>query len=268
MHTKHRTPGELGKYLDYFFAYTHTWLPLVDKFKVISFAEHTLGDHDWVSLSAQESATLALLWAIIACASPQLPIQEGAALVETISPEAAYRSERSLLPNDDFSYENEHTQALILLSLYKFWRGSWKTSWVLIGQAGRISINIQPASETAPKYQLSSNEKRTSLACFVVEGLIAAYLGQDTQHTRIRSLSTAADMKWQIEEDGWEEWSNWRDPDSSGMKTSGPFRTISTFNQLVQLVESMNTSGNITLACINGTSDTIITIVRASSTCS
>lgn len=247
-----RAPGNTKRYLDAYFVHVHAWLPFVDKFKISSFAQHTLSDRDWVRLSSQESANLALIWAIIAYTTSQVSdIEETFLEAETISSRTAYSSARSLLPADEADFKTEHTQALILLSLSQFWDGCWKSSWALIGLAGRLAIRTTDPSDMSTQHHLSSNERRTILASFVVEGLIASYLGRETQHATLSSLvqklpQGQTDVSWEIEEDGWEEWSNWTERNTptendSYLKIShGPSRILSTHNQLVRLVEIMN----------------------------
>ncbi|SCO90077.1 uncharacterized protein FRV6_14205 [Fusarium oxysporum] len=96
--------------------------------------------------------------------------------------------------------------------------------------------------------------RRTSMACFVVEGIIAAVLGRKSQLPTLRSQEAgwskeiAAENAFELEAEGWEEWSSWEMPgcnlslvDSPTQFRKEPFRVLSTFNQTVVLVEILNT---------------------------
>lgn len=159
----------------------------------------------------------------------------------------AARIAQSLIPAYDVRMEQEHVQALVLLALFYFECGNHDASWIIIGIAGRGTVDL---SSITPSQHLSSTTRRTALACFVVEGIIAACLGRKSQlpvlHNRAfvgkKSRSSAI---YELEEEGWEEWSSWeiigRDPSSRSFPADQePFRILSTFNKLVHLIETLN----------------------------
>ena len=164
------------------------------------------------------------------------------------SVEAAQQS-LSLIPALDADMDNEHVQALVLLSIYYFESQNHRFSWLLIGLAGRIALYL---STITPGQHLPSQRRRTSLACFVVEGIIAAALGKRSQLPVIHRQGQVHCERnpsnvCELEAEGWEEWSSWEMPgcnppalSSSVLHRKEPFRVLSTFNQAVLLVEILN----------------------------
>ncbi|OGM42340.1 hypothetical protein ABOM_007870 [Aspergillus bombycis] len=247
-----RLPHETEDLFEIYFAFTHTWLPLIDKFKITAFARSLASSPSSSELGASQSANLSLIWAMIAYASLHAPESYWAKDSDNpkMTPIVAAKHALVLLPGYDAKFEHEHVQALILLALFHFEYGSQDVSWLLIGLAGRAAVDL---STLNPNQHLSSISRRTSLACFVVEGIIAAALNRKSQLPSLYSgategmKDTLAGNICQLEEEGWEEWSSWEMPSCSdtAMRSSAPsrkdpFRVLSTFNQAVQLVEILN----------------------------
>ncbi|KAJ3528858.1 hypothetical protein NM208_g10016 [Fusarium decemcellulare] len=254
--TTHRLnplPSDIEDIFEIYFAYTHTWLPFIDKFKLNAFARTSSNcPHDASELTSLQSANLALTWAIVAYASTRQNMSEdvnGDSESKPLPAEAA-RQSLSLIPAFDADMQHEHIQALIILAMYFFESRDQRTSWLLIGLAGRVAMDL---STVAPGQHLSSISRRTSLACFVVEGIIAAALDRKPQLPTLHSQAAgwskefSVENIYEVEAEGWEEWSSWdmpgRDPSllsSSVQARKEPFRVLSTFNQMVMLVEILN----------------------------
>ncbi|KAL2835661.1 hypothetical protein BJY01DRAFT_252466 [Aspergillus pseudoustus] len=238
-------PNVMNDIFDIYFAYTHTWLPFVDKYKLTAFARSLSGrNHQPSELNASQSASCALMWAMAAHTSLHAPASYWTSDELRPRPMMAARQALSLLPRCDKELEQGHVQALILLALFYYESGNRPLSWRLIGMAGRSAVDL---STLQAGQHLSSPSRRTSLACFVVEGIIAAGMNRKSQ-LPTRYTSTSDMLKTcppdenirELEEEGWEEWSCWEMPGSSVGQDGEPFRVLSTFNQTVQLVEILN----------------------------
>ncbi|QYS97882.1 hypothetical protein H0G86_005086 [Trichoderma simmonsii] len=246
----HTLPQNTTRLLNVYFTYTHTWLPMVDKFKLVSFAHSFSATSSSYSTAAR--GRLAILWAIIAFVSFQVATRDTTGDSISLSerdrtaPEAAYRIARALIPTEDQRYELEHVQALLLLGLINIGKSAWATSWLLIGMAGRIAQDMDLESKFWPQ---NSCQRRTFLACIVVDGLISAYLNR-RPHLHKRSTevpATEAQDSQYLEEEGWEEWSLWDGSKfaatgtvSSGQDDQFPLRSLNTFNQLLRLMHIVN----------------------------
>lgn len=248
-------PNHADDLFDTYFAYTHTWLPFLDKFKLTAFVRSyrlssDAATHSAAELTSSQLANLALAWAVIAYASlhSNLPDKPES----NPSPMDAAKQSLSLIPAFDVGMAQEHVQALIILALFFFEQGCHRSSWLLIGIAGRIVIDI---STFTPGQHLSSSTRRTSLACFVVEGIIAASTNRTPQLPTLSPRDpdsgpikgSPGDNVPQIEPEGWEEWSSWDLPGSalpaigSSMQIRREsFQVLSTFNQTVLLVGILN----------------------------
>ena len=246
-------PSNMDQLFDVYFAYTHTWLPFIDKFKVSAVAHNSSSTLQSASnTSSLQSANLALIWAMVAYTSPRMP--ENSRISYTtgrkMTPMGAAKLSLSLLPACDTDMQQEYIQALVLLSLFHFEYGSQRVSWILIGLAGRVAVDL---SSIKPGQHLSSSSRRTALACFVVESIIAVVLGRRPQlltprNLEIRQIVGFPDATaFELEAEGWEEWSGWDMPgykgssnDPSAQLRKEPFRILSTFNEMVLLVELLN----------------------------
>jgi hypothetical protein len=246
-------PRDIEDLFDIYFAFVHTWLPFIDKFKVTAFCRSSPSCPRRVSeLTSSQKANLALIWAIVACASLRLPVADGvnsSTEHKTTSLKAAKLS-LSLISVLDTEMNHEYVQALVLLAIFYFEYRSHTFSWVLIGIAGRVVVDL---STVAPEQHLSSQSRRTSLACFVVEGIIAAALDRKPQHPSLHNhrqvshTGFSGDRVCELEAEGWEEWSSWEMPgcnysvlSSSAQRRGEPFRVLSTFNQAVVLAQILN----------------------------
>jgi hypothetical protein len=246
-------PENIHDLFETYFAYTHTWLPFVDKFKLSAFAYSQAGcAQRATTLTPCQSANLALAWAVAAYAYTRAPDAAGSNPGDSVNkfdPRVAAEISLSLIPAFSVDLDHEHIQALVLLAVFHFENDNHRLSWLLIGLAGRVAVDLSAAT---PGQHLSSTTRRTSLACFVVENIIAASLDRRPQTVSQQRAHTVNDRTkaniYELEAEGWEEWSRWEMPGSvelhtasSRGKTKEPFRIISTFNRTVSLAGILNT---------------------------
>jgi hypothetical protein len=220
-----------------YFNYTHCWLPIIGKDEMLAAYYQTLE----LSESSLGSGEHASLWAVLAYAefqrSPTLRESNGVAYIEQ-SPmaESYYDKARGLIPSEGFDLDIGHVQALLVLSLIKLAMGQVRTSWLLVGQAVNIAIDIginnTPSSMTG---SFIGRPKHVFLGCFYLDTLFAACLRRLPRLRKEDALSVGL-----LAQNGLEEWGHL---DLVGHKVGGrpgASRSLSIFNHLVRLVCVLN----------------------------
>jgi hypothetical protein len=253
MKTPLQLPYNAWPLFDVYFSYTQCWFPILEKHDILRTAfQYTEGDV-YVSRFAPGSGEHAALWAVLTLASLQ-----DASIAATrqadeqpnahLSPSQMYNIARQLIPSESGPHEIGHVQALLILGLVKFGQQEWTGSWMLVGQAVRISHTLgldqpsHPPSRASDQDKQFGRAKHVFLGCFVLETLIAE---QTSQCPSLRRADLA--RVGSINEDGLEEWHPWEDqtglrpPQSSRASMQrGPLHALSTFNRLVGLVSILN----------------------------
>lgn len=237
-------PANSWVYLDIYFAYTHNWLPIIDKGEIYKLTHSYPVPRSVISEPSTGSGIHAALWAILALSSRQDSAQNKSAEWPS---ERLYKTARKLIPLEGQLFELGHVQALLLLSLIKCGEGLWDDAWLLIGQAVRLSLLIglnDPSclfNESQRAFCLNGRQLHVFLSCFILDTIISATLGKPCQ-LRTDAIRDVGRLK----ENGEEEWTPWTPiPGFSGQncpKSSGKrlLRTESTFNQLLDLVSILN----------------------------
>lgn len=234
-------PSETWNLLDVYFSYTHPWLPIIEK-------------HDLLRTSYQYSQNQnpsgsgdhAVLWAVIAYAKFQhrainnIPRAQGSVREMVWTAERIYSHARTLIPNEEGTFELGHIQALLILTLANMGIGQFSRAWSLIGQAVRAAIDLELGLASDPAFNRpKSRSKHVYLGCFVLDTLIAARLGR-RPHLRADDINSVGP----IDEDGLEEWDPWTDCLSVRKTNPGssrvPSSILSTFNRLVQVLKVLS----------------------------
>lgn len=241
-----QVPARTWQLLDVYFSYTHCWLPIVEKHDMLRTSYQYSTKLPSVSPSLPGSGDHAALWAILSYAEHQnkvikndLQPQE---LMDDWNVESLYVHARSLIPLEDGVFELGHVQALLILALLNMGRNQWDRAWLLVGQAGRIAINLglDEGIKDSKSVERKTRSTHVFLGCFVLDTLIAANLGRSPQLSNDDVRRAGA-----VEEDGSDEWNPWTD--ALGVRrgnidgTRGPVAVLSTFNRLIKLVEILNT---------------------------
>jgi hypothetical protein len=218
--------------LDLYFTYTHVWLPILDKYDLICFF-HTVESSASDSNSKRECMTgkRALLSAVLALASLQ-HYEEPYVPERHVAPSMYMASQKLLFtPGEDSCLE--HVQALLILVLYNVSLSHLRPAWLLLGHAGRLSIDL--GLNVASTSQFGN---RTWQGYLVLDTIVSALMNRD---------SGLRDNDWEVpvvEETGWEEWDSWKEMNIAmvhplaSMESSGddtPARILSRFNILVGL---------------------------------
>lgn len=227
-----KLPDRTFRLIDVYFSYTHSWLPILEKYDIMRFSHQYSASRANLGDKSSNSANHAVIWAILAYADHQLQVFSEA---QVPSPLTMYDYARGLIPNEAGSYEIGHVQALLILTLYNMGVGSWNKAWHLIGQAGRIAIDLGLDKLDSPS---SKRSQHVFSGCFVLDTIVAARTKRKPQLRR-SDLGLSSNR---IEEDGLEEWDPFND--ALGVSTAeisrGPATILSTFNQLIRIVAVLN----------------------------
>lgn len=224
--------------LDAYFARTHLWLPIVQKYKMLELL-YTPSRN-----APSERGNMATLWAVLAFSSLQesrdasAPVDHRAFLP---TPEQLYATARQKIPNEE-AFLPGYAQAFLILSLFKLDKGDVAACWYLIGQAVRICLNLDASSlsdkASSPEGGDDSHQRRLLLSCFVLDTIVSCQL-RKPPHLRTKDVSFTS-MLVETGPDEWEsqEMSLGRS-DNMGLKYQ-PSRAISIFNQYVGVVRILN----------------------------
>ncbi|KAF8536620.1 fungal-specific transcription factor domain-containing protein [Trichophaea hybrida] len=234
-------PSNFRLLIDIYFSYSHAWFPILDKYDIVRVV-HTINaptsSSNLAMLSQQVSpGKRALLYAVLALACAQNEgvvkqrksnVSSPNTLISSVVSTELYMSSQKLL-FDSKEYGLEHIQALLLLSLVSISQLQLSTAWLLIGLAGRISVDIGLNSTDSTPFG-----RRTWMGYLVLECLMALWMKRKPH---------VIDSDWSIlpvPEDGWEEWDVWKGvPEIEVPEDMGgghePAHITSVFNQLVKL---------------------------------
>ncbi|KAK2470402.1 hypothetical protein H9L39_18019 [Fusarium oxysporum f. sp. albedinis] len=224
--------------LDAYFARTHLWLPIVQKYKMLELL-YTPSRN-----TQTERGNMATLWAVLAYSSLQesrdtsAPVDHGASLP---TPEQLYAKARQQIPNEEASLPG-YAQAFLILSLFKLDKGDVAACWYLIGQAVRICLNLDTRSPSdkgpSPEGVDDSHQRRLLLSCFVLDTIVSCQL-RKPPHLRTEDVN----FPFMLSEAGPDEWESqavsFGKSDNVSL-TYQPSRAISIFNQYVGVVRILN----------------------------
>ncbi|USW55131.1 hypothetical protein Slin15195_G084500 [Septoria linicola] len=206
--------------LEHYFAFTHTWLPMIERHDVLklmyTYPQNGMRRQDTAGSGHAE------LWSIMALAS----LQTGA----TADFSACRATARSLVP-DEQGFQLGHIKALLILGLTDVMKRSWISAWLVVGSAVRLLTHFNLGKGTSTTL-FEGRTKHTLLAAFVLERALASQSGAVT-HIRPADIQNVGFLI----EDGLEEWSPWQDPSTGANSATAkaPARSISTFNELVKV---------------------------------
>ncbi|EGC43481.1 C6 transcription factor [Histoplasma capsulatum var. duboisii H88] len=240
-------PTQTSHLLNMYFAYTHSWFPILAKHEVLKASYQYSSPSFQMERNLTGSGNHAVLWAIISYTATQIPSGADAnsmGLTKNPHKEAKefYAVARNLIPDEKGKFEIGHVQAALLLTLVNIGFGDWTAAWVLCGQAASIAIDLGLGARSKETQRPShAKHEETFLGCFLLDTLLSARLARCP---RLRSDSIqGADL---LEEDGLEEWSPWVDVFLLCKLHGGnpcprrPLRSCSTFNRLIELSKLLN----------------------------
>lgn len=213
-------PATASAILEHYFAYTHCWLPIVEKHQVMRTCyEHAKGQN----LAA--SAHLAVLWAILAYTAQQLDHES-----QEIKSQSMLVVAQGFLPDQNGPFELGHVQAMLLIALLHIGQSQWEQAWMLIGIASRAGLRLRSSSTSSVK-RLGS----TLQACCIFDTLVAGHLMLRPYLRR----SDFGELEY-LEEDASEDWEVWRAPEANFASSLQPSFTNSSYNRLVETLLIIN----------------------------
>lgn len=231
-----KLPATSRRLLDWYFTYTHSWLPIVERHVVFRTLFSYPAEGSIITRQSSGSGEHAVLWAILACASVEVAQTETTAASlagSTQTSELMYACARNLIPwENEHEYSLGHVQALTILAIYRWIIHDYKAAWSVIAHAITVAFAIDLDQITTTWQHQQCTAARVWLGCFVVESLLAMRL------SRVPYLRPGeVEPYLPVDETGMEEWEPWRPHRShSDTEPNIPIRTLSTFNQLVRLV--------------------------------
>ena len=237
----YRLPDDAWTFLEYYFAFTHSWLPMADKSSILK----TMYLYPAEGLPRKNivSAEHAELWAIMALVSAQVnetALQQGGGWERQLA--------ESLLPTGNASFELPHIRASIILTMMDMLANHMLAAWLRIGSVVRLLYLFNLLKSLG---QFTKWCRHIHLVAFVLESSLALHM-HTPGHMTVDYITSIGF----VDEDGMEEWVPWQDPLDASHHSKSPTRSFSTLNQLVRIymqfgkdqVGSMNTGPTPSIA--------------------
>ncbi|TLD37585.1 quinic acid utilization activator [Venturia nashicola] len=235
-------PDNFWRLLDIYFAYTHSWLPIVEKDRILKICYTYPPEGLAIDSSSVGSGNHAELWNIFALATIQDVPGTRAPTTEPskrMSESQMRTIARSLRPNDLYTFELGHINSLLLDTLIDLGSRKFTSAWVTLGLATR-AISLQESNKKSPA---ANKIKATFLACFVLETFLAVELMKMPSLRRDQAMQVGF-----LDEEGMDEWQPWagcegfgnKAIDAGAKRSHSPMLAKSTFNQLVKLCYGIN----------------------------
>ncbi|PKS05123.1 hypothetical protein jhhlp_008490 [Lomentospora prolificans] len=189
-------PSNSRNYLEAYFTWAHCWFPIVEQEPLTQLAASYPATGFRVDPRDQSYSRHAELWSAMAVGAAlesrrgNLPdvLSRGPGRIqipgEPPSHVVIYSTARKLVPTEDGVLDECHVRSLLLLSLAKLASSETNASWMLIGQAVRLFLQL-PKYHTGQKNPFSQQDLIVFMACFILDTLVSLRLGKPSQ---MRSL--------------------------------------------------------------------------------
>lgn len=235
-------PDNFWRLLDIYFAYTHSWLPIVEKDRILKICYTYPPEGLAIDPTAFGSGNHAELWNIFALAAAQeVPGARGPTteVSERMSVARMRRIARSLRPTDLDIFELGHINSLLLDTLIDIGSRKFTSAWSTLG----LAIRATSLQEVNGKASAANRIKATFLGCFVLETFLAIELAKMPSLRRDQVMHVGF-----LDEEGMDEWQPWAGCegfgssaiDAGAKRSHSPMLAKSTFNQLVKLCYGIN----------------------------
>jgi hypothetical protein len=230
-------PSNHWRLIDVYFAYTHSWLPLASKERILKLC-YSYPNIGLELIVGRDSADHAELWSIMALAS----IQERSTRQQSVPTNVDILGiAESLVYPVVEDADVGHIGALLTLALVNIALQRLSLAWLLLGRAIRAGLwlELDHSRQTSVPSQAADRLRGLVLGCFVVETVLAAQLGAvpNLRTDFIQSLGL-------IPEEGLDEWQPWSGCDGFSnkqpLRPTLPSQAKSTFNQLLKLCYIFN----------------------------
>jgi len=244
-----KLPDNLWRLLDIYFAFTHSWFPMVEKHDILRISYSYPRDGLAITSETPAFGDHALLWGILALASIQdasvlQPSQASGSGATVHSPRDLCMIAANILSSDPDPISLGHAQAILIRALMETCSLSFYKAWISLAQAIRIVLLVD-SSLLSGSAHVSTDPGVGKLpsvlhGCFILDTLLSAKLGKipmlTCEHmTRLGPLVA----------DGLEEWHPWDGcaglgPYTETIPTRTPSHSLSIFNQLSLLAGCLN----------------------------
>jgi hypothetical protein len=232
-----KLPENTWTLLEYYFAFTHAWIPIVEKQSLLKAVYTYPVDGVPYEGLAADTSSYGELCTILALSATQLQ-QNGhfhnTAITKELR-EAAY----SLVSFADPRMTPSYVRIVLLHVVMQIVAQDWIKGWLLMGQAVRVLLHLETSN--GQNETQSAVFRPLRLAAFVIEATVARQLGIAFVHLRPEYIERVGFMN----EDGSEEWLPWQDP-LIATSLKAPAMAYSTLNRLVRLtLQSFNAQGSL-----------------------
>lgn len=184
-----KLPLNWRRLIDIYFAYTHCWLPILDRNAVVDTAASyppeglALDTH----ANAHTTSCHAELWAALAVAAFQ-DASSSHPPSNASSPDSIYSVACSLTPSDSEA-DLAHLRALLLQALVLIGRADEVEAWLLVGKTARLALHMYSTGQLYPESDhmypehsdvepLNKPGTRVFAACFFLDTITSLCLGQ------------------------------------------------------------------------------------------
>ncbi|KAK4097083.1 hypothetical protein N658DRAFT_479487 [Parathielavia hyrcaniae] len=237
-----KLPANHWRLLDIYFAYTHSWLPILQKQDLFQ-ASYLYPEHG-LAIDPQDAASAAHaeLWAALALASIQdaassnLPRPDSADLASP-SPAKIYDVARALLPPDHGPFQIHHARAFLLLGLVNLGQDKLTAAALLTGSAIRILLDPDTLQHGTHDKD-GSRFKLALVSCFLVDTVLSVRCNQPP-HLKADDLAALT----LVSENGADQWEPWTPCEGFGVGNAGSRSSrssafcLSTFNLLYAILK-------------------------------
>ncbi|KAF1836227.1 hypothetical protein BDW02DRAFT_249508 [Decorospora gaudefroyi] len=229
-------PPDSWKLFEIYFTNTQPWLPICEKHDVLKLAYSYPLQKLPIAVEQPDSGAHAELWSILAVASLYDSSTNCSAPPDKSStrPTKLYETAKSMVPSEIGHFEIGHIKALLNLAVFNMAQSLTGAAWLLVGCAARVlEIMDQQTLLANPRH------KHVYSGCFILDGMLALQLNR-----RPHLLKSDLEHIEAIDEDSLEEWQPWSGFDNSLHEgTRSPLLSLSTFNNLVELVDILLSLG-------------------------
>jgi hypothetical protein len=219
-----RFPAEASKILDYYFKFTHCWLPILDRPYFLRRCYEFTRSDTRVSI---QNADLAVLSAALAYTPAGVPDS----FLDSSKGDLNWsKLAWDCIPTPSEAFEIGHIQALVLITLINIKNGNYSAAWNLLGLAIRAMQGL-----VRHESQRTRSSIAVAQACLILETVVAVQL--DCRPHLNGNDIVAGGL---LSEDGHEEWESWNAADMVKFYTSEPAFIISCFNNVTRIFAAIN----------------------------
>lgn len=226
-------PPHTIELMEDYFAYTHSWFPILERQKLLRVMHGQPGSmaHDRQVIDTGHRMSL---WALIAytlAARPQS--SQNHAMLNPQKLEISIRA-RTLIDDNDFSIG--HVQAVLILVLLRLKLGHVHAAWVLVAQAVRM-IGLLDHRPRLKRY------RQVFQGCIILDNFVSTLLQRppclsDDQLTNHGVLN----IEDEEDDESLDEWDIWTVPpqdaahSKEGVPSRSPLRALSTFKFIFEIM--------------------------------